>query len=117
MSDNAESNDSSNTNQAPADGRPATAAEQEQLSDIISMLRQHNLNVTSIPMNQEGAATSSDKGGDAAGVSAKNATTAGNVIEENAMGFTEAGDGKKKHAFWDTQVRSDMVCVYFVQKK
>lgn len=70
----------------PKGGRPATAAETENIQDILAMLRQQNLNVTSLPLNN-------------------NTTTSGNVIAENMDldRLLNDGDAKKKHAFWDTQ--------------
>ena len=97
MSDNTNPNNSSNNKDGndPEGGRPAKAEEQEKLTEILNMLRQQNLNVTSIPLNQNGGGAVS--------------RTSGNVIADNAGGFVD--DGKKKHAFWDTQVRFVFVFV------
>ena len=103
MSDKAE-NSSSNRNQ----GRPATAEEQEQLNEILTMLRQQNLNVTSIPLNQD-SSTNNSTAAESSSQAAVGATTAGNIIADHATAAASAGDsdsiGRKKHAFWDTQVR------------
>ena len=70
-------------------GRPATAEEQANIQGIMEMLRQQNLNVTSVDLPQH------------------QQSVAANVIpdNDNASARLGADDGRKKHAFWDTQVR------------
>lgn len=98
--DNIDNTDTSTNDTTPSTnsgGRPATAQEAEQINGILEMLRQQNLNVTNIPMSQNGTV------GAGAGTG-----VAGNLIAENldlsGIGGGAEDGGRKKHAFWDTQV-------------
>lgn len=105
--DNGESASSSTTATNEQGGRPATSQEYEQINGIIEMLRQQNLNVTNIPVNNNsGSAGDAGASAGAGGASAGAGGVAGNLIAENLdLGRIGGGgdDGRKKHAFWDTQ--------------
>lgn len=105
-------NSNNNPSEEPSGGgRPATADEQNQINEILTMLRNQNLNASSIPLNQDSnsavTATATASNGSGNGNDGVVGATAGNLIAENATGFVgneEGDDGRKKHAFWDTQV-------------
>jgi len=92
------SNDASNDN---GGGRPATVEEQNNISNILEMLRQQNLGaatnsgnglqVESVSLNRKGPTTTITP------------TTAGNLIAENDTYEGDASNLSKRHAFWDTQ--------------
>lgn len=85
-------------------GRLPTADERDKINDIIQMLRQQNVNVTSINLNDNSKNDTSSS----SSTSNQMTAVAGNVIGDNNMYLLESeekGDaGLKKHAFWDTQV-------------
>ncbi len=105
-----------NTNNTDGDGgRPATAEEQEKIESFLELLRQQNLNVTSIPLNQPssnggGTDTSNTNTGKASSGTAAN-LIADNALEALSLGGNNKNDnaGRKKHAFWDTQVSWQLV--------
>jgi len=89
---------------------PATAEEQEKIEGFLELLRQQNLNVTSIPLNQPDAGAASDASSNTgAGNGTGTGGTAANLIADNALetlnlgGNNDNNSGRKKHAFWDTQ--------------
>lgn len=113
-------NSNNNPSEEPSGGRPATADEQNQINEILTMLRNQNLNASSIPLNQDSnsavTATATASNGSGNGNDGVVGATAGNLIAENATGFVgneEGDDGRKKHAFWDTQVSMYHIYLYF----